>query len=143
MYLKIVFVFFFVFLFIFVDQSGPRSSRKCSFYFVYISLLVSFIVTLLSLQIVCVCPSLLPNLFTKKFTAQFIDDVAQFTAKTMIIVESNLQKKGIKNFFITLISRGVGYTWWQARTEKIPRMYHRRVYTFTTVESTDSFEESK
>ena len=93
--MKIVFVFFFVFLFIFVDQSGPRSSRKCSFYFVYISLLVSFIVTLLSLQIVCVCPSLLLNLFTKKFTAQFIDDVAQFTAKTMIIVESNLQKKGI------------------------------------------------
>ena len=34
-------------------------------------------------------------------------------------------------------------TWWQARREKIPRMYHLRVYTFTTVGSTDSFNEPR
>ena len=30
-------------------------------------------------------------------------------------------------------------TWWHARTEKMPRIYHRLVNTFTSVESTESW----
>ena len=77
LYLEIVFIFFFlfqsvyVFLFIFVYQSGPRCSKQCSFSFVCISLLVFFIVTLLSLQIVCVCPSLLPQSVHKEIHCTF------------------------------------------------------------------------